>query len=273
MNIRLDKITTNPQQPRQDFDLDGLAALAESIKQHGLINPISVEDLGNGTYQLIDGERRWRAAKIAGLQTIEASVRPPMNGTGDRDRLALALVANIQRQEMNPAEEGHAYIKLRKLGYTLDQIGEMVGLHSSNVRNRLAITEFEPEIQALFGSRALPLHYDVIKGINELPAERRVEVMTRLASRNATISTIKTICKRIASQQEQPYVKQQGTPATRAQKGGKWDALHQVGQAPQWQVLIKAVEETCKACDLYPAASEKTCRQCPLPEMLRRLAA
>jgi ParB/RepB/Spo0J family partition protein len=273
MIIPIDKITPNPEQPRRDFDQDALDTLADSIRQHGLINPISVEQLADGSYQLIDGERRFRAAKLAGLTEIEASVRSGMNGSGNTDRLALALVANIQRQDMNPKEEGEAFTRLQEMGYTAQQIGDMVGLYVSNVRTRLHIVKLEPEIQDLFAQRKLPLHWNVIKAIRELPDELRIEQTQRLAARNATINTIISVCARISNRQKVFGVTRPGSPAIRevTSEPSHWNALAQVHQVPPWKQFSHAVQETCEGCDLHHVASDKTCRPCPVVDLLKNL--
>lgn len=104
-DIPVDRIYPNPMQPRKIFDEAELHELADSIREHGVIEPIVVELCGRD-FILHDGERRLRAARLASLKKIPAIVHPPLNGTGPRERLERALVANVQRSEMHPIEEG-----------------------------------------------------------------------------------------------------------------------------------------------------------------------
>jgi ParB family chromosome partitioning protein len=106
--ILISRVLPNPEQPRRRFDPGSLRELADSIKVNGLIQPIVVEDAGDGSYILIDGERRLRACKLINRTEIEAFINPPSNHNGE-ERLRKALVANIQRTDLNPIEEAQAY--------------------------------------------------------------------------------------------------------------------------------------------------------------------
>ena len=109
--ISLDLILSNPDNPRQIFDPVALQELANSVKEHGILQPISVERISDGYFVIQDGERRLRAARIAGLSEIPCHELPSTNGSGSHDRLARALAANLQRQDLNPIEEGKAFKK------------------------------------------------------------------------------------------------------------------------------------------------------------------
>lgn len=263
--IPIDKILPNPEQPRLEMDPTGLQALADSIRQHGLINPIAVEEAGEH-YILIDGERRWRAAMIAGLSEIKADVRPAMNGGGEQERLTLALVANIQRRDMNPVEEGIAFRNLREQGYSASEISRMVGLAESNVYNRLRLLELEPEIQELFANHQLPLHSQVISAIQKIPDEKRVRIARSFAQKNTRMATIISSSKRLAAEGME---RRHYSPPVPAQ-GQKWDAVAQLGHEVK-EPYLGAAQATCKACPLYDSASPSICRDCPAVDLLRRL--
>ncbi len=129
MNIPINKIRPNPRQPRTIFDADELQELAQSIRENGIIQPIVVEQDKDG-YTLVAGERRWRAAKIAGMKEIEAVVRPPSNHRGSQ-RLAHALIENVQRSAMGPVDEARAYQELvNELG-TADAVAKKVGVSTA----------------------------------------------------------------------------------------------------------------------------------------------
>ena len=139
--IPVDRIDPNPEQPRRRFDADALAALSDSIRQHGVLQPVVVRRAGD-RYELLVGERRWRAARAAGLAAIPAVVAD----TPDRDRLELALIENVQRRDLNPIELAHAFRALLETGKTQDEIGRRVSLDRS--------TDREPRASARAAARA-----------------------------------------------------------------------------------------------------------------------
>lgn len=142
--IPLEKLKANPDQPRKSFDDESLQELADSIKQHGVIQPIIVEDMGDGTYMIIAGERRSRAASIAGLGEIPVLVR---NYT-DEKRMEISLIENIQRTDLNPIEEAMAYKRLMDLtGLSQDEIAAKVGKKRSTVANTLRLLNLPSAIQ------------------------------------------------------------------------------------------------------------------------------
>ena len=131
-NVGLDKIDVNPNQPRKDFDEEALSELAASIKMHGIIQPLTVTDIGNGRYRLIAGERRYRASKIAGLKEVPVYVRQ----SDDHNILELALLENLQRENLNAIEISISYKRLMDdLDYTQEQLAERMGKDRSTVNN------------------------------------------------------------------------------------------------------------------------------------------
>lgn len=147
--LNIDDISADPDQPRRFFDEDALGELAVSIAEHGVVQPIVVTPEKDGTYLIVAGERRWRAAKLAGLKTIPSIVRS-MNG---QHRLEVSLIENLQRRDLNALETATAYLKLRdQFNMTLEQIGQRVGGKSvSAVSNTLRLLKLPKFIQkALF---------------------------------------------------------------------------------------------------------------------------
>jgi len=140
--IAVDRIDPNPEQPRRRFDEDALAALSDSIRQHGVLQPVVVRRAGD-RYELLVGERRWRAARKAGLAAIPAVVAD----SPDRDRLELALIENVQRRDLNPIELAHAFRTLMETGKTQDEIGRRVSLDRSTVANHVRLLELPRELQ------------------------------------------------------------------------------------------------------------------------------
>ena len=142
--LPVDAISPNPQQPRKSFEDNGLRDLAGSLRQSGVLQPIIVRRLGEG-YQLIVGERRWRAAKLAGLTRIPAVVREAT----DAESLELALVENLLREDLNPMEEAEAYQRLlADFGWTQEELAHRVGRDRSSVSNCLRLLKLPELIQA-----------------------------------------------------------------------------------------------------------------------------
>ncbi|HAO81769.1 MAG: Chromosome segregation DNA-binding protein [Parcubacteria group bacterium GW2011_GWD2_43_10] len=158
--ISLQLIEPNKQQPRKQFDEAGLSELVASIKVHGILQPLVVTLLANGRYQLVVGERRWRAAQQAGLTEVPVIIRQ----TGEQERLELALVENIQRQNLNPLEEAAAYRRLQdEFNLTQEQVAKQVGKSRSQVANIERLLTLSPAIQqALQEGRITVGHAKVI---------------------------------------------------------------------------------------------------------------
>jgi ParB family transcriptional regulator, chromosome partitioning protein len=144
-NISLDKIEANPFQPRTDFEAEALQELAQSIKEQGIIQPVTVRKLGYDKYQLISGERRFKASKMAGLEFIPAYIRI----ANDRAMLEMALVENIQRENLNPIEISLSYKRLiEECTLTQEELSDKVGKKRSTVANYLRLLKLPAEIQA-----------------------------------------------------------------------------------------------------------------------------
>jgi ParB family chromosome partitioning protein len=153
MEIAVDRIGPNPQQPRQVFDEAALEELAGSIRQHGVLQPLLVREDGPHRYRIITGERRWRAARRAGLRTVPVVIREQL---ADDEQLELALVENLQRRDLTPLEEARAFDHLRSnLGLSQAEIATRVGMDRSTIANALRLLRLEPEIQELVESGRL----------------------------------------------------------------------------------------------------------------------
>ncbi|UVT15855.1 MAG: ParB/RepB/Spo0J family partition protein [Nitrospira sp.] len=144
--IRIEDIVPNRYQPRQTFASEELADLTASIKESGVLQPIIVRRKGDGIYELIAGERRWRACKEAGLAVIPAVIK----NCGDQESLLLALVENLQREDLNPMETARAYSRMmNEFGLTQDAVAVKVGRDRSSVANFVRLTHLHPELQEL----------------------------------------------------------------------------------------------------------------------------
>jgi len=140
-----EKLLPNPNQPRKDFDAEKLAELAETIRLQGIIQPVIVEDPGDGTYVIVDGERRVRAARIAGLAEVPVILR---QYSSDEKRVEVSLTANIQRSDLNPIEEAAAYKQLMEMeGLGQDEVAAKVGKNRATVANALRLLKLPREMQ------------------------------------------------------------------------------------------------------------------------------
>src|SRR5881397_2445448 len=144
IEIEIDRILPNPNQPRKSFDEESLNELASSIRAHGVVQPIVVRALADGLFQLIAGERRWRAAQRAQLVRIPAVVRD----TDDHAALEIALIENLQREDLNPIEEALAYERLLiEFSLTQEDVAHRVGKSRATVANMLRLLKLPPEVQ------------------------------------------------------------------------------------------------------------------------------
>ena len=152
--IALNEIETNPKQPRHDFDEASLKELAASVKMHDIIQPVTVSRLASGKYRLISGERRWRAAKLAGLKDIPAYIRQ----ADDQQLLELALLENLQREDLNAMEVSLSYKRMMdELDYTQEQVAERMGKDRTTVTNYIRLLKLPPDIQVAVRSGELSM--------------------------------------------------------------------------------------------------------------------
>ncbi len=142
--ISINDIEPNPKQPRRDFDEQSLQELANSIKLHDIIQPVTVSKLASGKYRLISGERRWRAANLAGIKDIPAYIRH----ANDAQLLELALLENLQREDLNAMEVSLSFKRMmEELDYTQEQVAERMGKDRSTVANFIRLLKLPPDIQ------------------------------------------------------------------------------------------------------------------------------
>lgn len=183
--LPIDAISPNPQQPRKDFDTNTLTELAASLKHSGLLQPVVVRRTGHG-YQLIVGERRWRAAKLAGLERIPAVIRE----VTDAESLELALVENLLRENLNPLEEAEAYQKLlADFSWTQEDLAERVGRDRSSIANCLRLLRLPEQIQAdLRGGRLTMGHARALLSLDSVAAQLKLreEILAHSWSVRAT---------------------------------------------------------------------------------------
>jgi ParB family chromosome partitioning protein len=200
-NLKVNAIVPNRYQPRQMFSPEELAELTASLKQSGLLQPILVRRKGDGIYELISGERRWRAAKEAGLETIQAVIR----NCGDEESVVLALVENLQRTDLNPMEMARAYHRMmNEFGLTQDIIAQRISCERSSIANVVRLMNLPSEIQQLIETNQLSMgHAKVILG---LPGQNEQLRVSQLVVSKAL--SVRETEKLVASS---PVAKKRGT--------------------------------------------------------------
>ena len=183
--IDLEKITAGRYQPRQEFDDVKIQELADSIKKHGVLSPILVREVGLDKFEVIAGERRVRASKIAGLKTIPSLV----NQKEDQEALEAALIENLQREDLNPVEEARGYDRLkREFELTQDEIAKATGKARSTIANSMRILSLSPKILDMISQGSLEKgHAKILSGLETTKSEQLAEVISqkRLTVRQA----------------------------------------------------------------------------------------
>ena len=201
------KVEPNPDQPRQDFNEEELQQLADSITEHGIIQPLTVRQLGSGYYQIIAGERRWRAARIAGLTEVPVVVIE----ADDKKAMELALIENLQRQDLNPVEEALGYRSLMEdYGLTQDDAAKRVGKSRPAVANALRLLNLSPEV--LEKVRAGELTAGHARAVLVLKTEKKqLAAAQKIAALGLSVRQAEMLCKNMAKEaapaKEEPVLK------------------------------------------------------------------
>ena len=187
------KVEPNKDQPRQDFDEEELQALADSIAEHGVIQPLTVRELSSGYYQIIAGERRWRAARLANLREIPAVIIE----ADDRKVMELALIENLQRQDLNPVEEALGYQSLMTdYGLTQEETAKRVGKSRPAVANALRLLNLCPEVLQLVREGKLSSGH--ARAILSLKTEKKQqEVAQKVCALDLSVRQTELLCKNI----------------------------------------------------------------------------
>ena len=185
------KVEPNPDQPRQDFDEEELQALSESISIHGVIQPLTVRELSSGYYQIIAGERRWRAARQAGLSEVPAVVIE----ADDKKAMELALIENLQRQDLNPVEEALGYQSLMSdYGLTQEETASRVGKSRPAVANALRLLNLSSEVLEKVRSGELSAGH--ARAILSLKSEKQqIDAMKKILALALSVRQAETLCK------------------------------------------------------------------------------
>ena len=200
-HLRIEAIVPNRYQPRQTFSPQELAELAASLKQSGLLQPVLVRRKGDGMYELISGERRWRAAREAGLETIQAVIR----NCSDEESILLALVENLQREDLNPMEMARAYQRMmNEFGLTQDIIAQRVGCERSSIANVVRLINLPSEVQQLIeGGQLSAGHAKVILGLASATEQLRIAQL--VVARNLSVrDTENMLASSVTAKKRQP---------------------------------------------------------------------
>jgi ParB family chromosome partitioning protein len=201
--IPVELLQRGKYQPRRDFNTESLQELADSIAGQGLIQPIVVRNIGQDKYEIIAGERRWRAAQLAGIDSIPAVVRE----ISDQAAIAMALIENIQREDLNPIEESQALIRLQdEFNLTQQQVAEAVGKSRTAVTNLMRLASLEPSVSQQVERGDIELGH--AKCLLALEGALQVQAARTVASENLTVRQTEVLVKKLqsptASKEPQP---------------------------------------------------------------------
>jgi ParB family chromosome partitioning protein len=195
--VDIDLIDPNPDQPRLRFNEDKLNELAQSIRTNGLVQPLLLRRGANGRYQIVAGERRWRAAELAGLRRIHAVIR----NIPDSKLLELALIENIQREELNPIEEASAYQRLiHNLGLTQDEVAQQVGKDRSSIANYLRLLKLPEDVQRMLEDDLISMgHARALLGLDT--KDQIIRLANEVAEKKLSVRQTEQAVKRATSPQ------------------------------------------------------------------------
>jgi ParB family chromosome partitioning protein len=190
-DVPLSLVSPNPFQPRRVFDEAEMEELANSVKAKGILQPILVRKLGDGGYELIVGERRWRAAKLAGLKKIPAIIRPAT----DAEAMEMALIENLQRKDLNPLEAARAYQRLMKeFGLTQEAVARALGKERSSIANTVRLLALQSEVQTWVESDQLSWgHAKVLLAVSD--PEQQVRLGRRAVTERLSVRDLERLVR------------------------------------------------------------------------------
>lgn len=193
--VEIAKVKANPNQPRREFDAEALSELAESIRQIGIIQPVTLRQMEDGTYQIIAGERRWRASQMAGLQTIPAYIRT----ADDEKMMQMALVENIQREDLNAIEIALAYQNLiEQYDLTQDALSEKVGKKRATIANYLRLLKLPAQVQMALQKREMDQgHARALLGLQQ--PSLQVKLFNDIQKKGYSVRQVEDMVKAINS--------------------------------------------------------------------------
>lgn len=198
--LPLQKVEPNPNQPRRRFDEEELHSLADSIAEHGILQPLAVRAMEGGFYQIIAGERRWRAARLAGLKEVPVVVVE----ADDRTVMELALIENLQRQDLNPMEEAEGYrVLTEEYGLTQEQAAARVGKSRPAVANALRLLALPEDVRSLVEKGELSAGH--ARAVLSLPTPARQRAAAqKIFTLRLSVRQAEAMCKRLAAEEKKP---------------------------------------------------------------------
>ena len=198
MRLPIENIETNPKQPRKDFDEQALQELAQSIKLHDIIQPVTVSKLHGNKYRLISGERRWRAAKLAGLKDIPAYIRQ----ANDQELLELALLENLQREDLNAMEVALSYKRMmEELDHTQEQVAERMGKDRSTVTNYIRLLKLPPDIQVAVRSGEISMgHARALINVDTI--DKQLYIFDEIKSKDLSVRQTENLVRALYKEKE-----------------------------------------------------------------------
>ena len=199
LRLPIENIETNPKQPRKDFDETALQELANSIKLHDIIQPITVSKLYGNKYRLISGERRWRASKLAGLKDIPAFIRQ----ANDQELLELALLENLQREDLNAMEIAISYKRMmEELNHTQEQVAERMGKDRSTVTNYIRLLRLPPDIQIAVRNGEISMgHARALINVDTI--DKQLYIFDEIKTKGLSVRQTETLVRNIYREKEE----------------------------------------------------------------------
>ena len=196
--LRLSEIEPNRDQPRKTFSDDAIAALADSIREHGVLQPILVRPISSGGYQIVAGERRWRAARMLGLDEIPVTIRE----LSDSDAMQIAIIENLQRENLNPVEEACGYSELiEKYGMTQEKVAKMVGRSRSAIANSVRMLELPKRVLKMLEDGQLSAgHGKALLSFDD--EEMLIAIANRAADGGMTVRQVERLAQKSADAAE-----------------------------------------------------------------------
>jgi ParB family chromosome partitioning protein len=229
--IKIDQIEINPFQPREDFDETELKELSQSIKEQGIIQPVTTRKLGFDKYQLISGERRLRASKLAGMETIPSYIRI----ANDQQMLEMALVENIQRSDLNAIEVSIAYKRLiEECKINQEELSNIVGKNRSTISNYLRLLKLPAEIQVAIRDNKISMgHAKALLAVDN--PEKQLDILNLILAENLSVRAIEKMVK-----EDAPIAKAQPVAKEKTALPEKYHtAINQISEAYQSKIQVK----------------------------------
>lgn len=197
--LRISEIEPNKSQPRIDFDEEAIARLADSIRQHGLLQPLLVRPLDNGSYQIVAGERRWRACRMLGLEEVPVIIKE----FSDKETKQVALIENLQREDLNPIEEALGYQDLMEnYNMTQESVAKIVGKSRSVIANSLRALNLPQQVQQMLRDGDLTIgHAKALAGISD--EKICIELAQKCKDDMLTVRNLEKLCAKLADEKKE----------------------------------------------------------------------